>query len=119
MKQDLRHHNRELREWVYAADSSLHGTGLFARKSISAGEYIGSYHGPKASRNGMYVLWICEFEGDSEKWVGCSGRNLLRYLNHALECNAEFDGLDLYAITNIAEDEEITFYYGDEFHEQL
>ncbi len=119
MKQDLRRHNRELREWVYAADSSLHGTGLFARRPISAGEYIGSYHGQKASRNGMYVLWICELEGENEKWVGCSGRNLLRYLNHALECNAEFDGLDLYAIADIAEDEEITFYYGDEFHEQL
>ncbi|WP_456417622.1 SET domain-containing protein [Thiolapillus sp.] len=119
MKQGLRHSNRALREWVYAADSPLHGTGLFARRPISAGEYIGTYHGPRASRNGMYVLWVCEQEDEREEWVGCSGRNLLRYLNHALECNAEFDGLDLYAITDIAKDEEITFYYGDEFHEQL
>ena len=116
---DLRLHDRELKNWVYSAASPLHGIGLFARKPISAGEYIGTYHGPKASRNGMYVLWIQESEGEDGQWVGCSGRNLLRYLNHSLECNAEFDGLDLYAITDLAEDEEITFYYGDEFHEQL
>ncbi len=119
MKREERRHNRDLREWVYAADSSVHGTGLFAARPIAAGEYIGTYHGPRASRNGMYVLWVCELDGDSEEWVGCSGRNLLRYLNHALECNAEFDGLDLYAIDDIARDEEITFYYGDEFHEQI
>jgi len=118
-EQQTRHHNSELREWVYAAASPLHGTGLFARKRMAAGDYIGTYHGPKASRNGMYVLWVCESDGEKEQWIGCSGRNLLRYLNHSAAFNAEFDGLDLYAVADIAEDEEITFYYGDEFHEQL
>jgi SET domain-containing protein len=114
----LRQHDRDLKEWVYSAQSPLHGTGLFARKPIASGEYVGTYHGPRASRNGMYVLWVCDSE-DGDKWIGCSGRNLLRYLNHSQTCNAEFDGLDLYATTDIAKDEEITFYYGDEFHEQL
>lgn len=118
-EQVLRIRNSELREWVYAADSPLHGTGLCAEKPIAAGAYIGTYHGKIASRNGMYVLWVCEVDGENEEWVGCSGRNLLRYLNHALDCNAEFDGLDLYALDDIAKDDEITFYYGDEFHEQL
>ncbi len=116
--QQLRTSDRELKDWVYSAKSPLHGTGLFARKPIAEGAYIGTYHGPKASRNGMYVLWVCDSE-DDDAWIGCSGRNLLRYLNHSQQCNAEFDGLDLYATTDIAEDEEITFYYGDEFHEQL
>ncbi len=115
-----RRSNRELRGWVYSSTSAIHGTGLFAARDIPAGSYIGSYHGPRATRNGMYVLWVCESsDEDGEEWVGCSGRNLLRYLNHARDCNAEFDGLDLYAIRNIRRDEEITFYYGDEFHEQL
>ncbi len=116
----LRTSNRELREWVYPAASSIHGTGLFAAREIPAGSYIGTYHGPRASRNGMYVLWVCESgDQEEEKWVGCSGRNLLRYLNHSADWNAEFDGLDLYATRDIARDEEITFYYGDEFHEQI
>ena len=117
----LRIKNSELRDWVYAAPSRVHGTGLFAGKAIRAGEYIGSYHGPRAKRNGMYVLWVWEQEENAGEgdWVGCSGRNLLRYLNHALDCNAEFDGLDLYAIADIAENDEITFYYGDEFEEAL
>ncbi|HEC05637.1 SET domain-containing protein [Thiolapillus sp.] len=118
---ELRHRDSELREWVYAASSPLHGTGVHARKPIMAGEYIGSYHGPRATRNGTYVLWVWEQEekdGEGD-WVGCSGRNLLRYLNHSLDCNAEFDGLELFAITDIEKDEEITFYYGDEFEEAL
>ena len=120
-RQELRCSNADLRDWVYAASSPLHGTGLYARKPIAAGEYIGSYHGPRASRNGMYVLWVWEpDEKDGEgDWVGCSGRNLLRYLNHSLDCNAEFDGLHLFALCDIAQDEEITFFYGDEFEESL
>jgi SET domain-containing protein len=116
---ELRCSNQELRNWVYSSTSPIHGTGLFAARDISAGAYIGTYHGPKATRNGMYVLWVCESENGEEEWVGCSGRNLLRYLNHSAEFNAEFDGLDLYAARDIARDEEITFYYGDEFHEQI
>ncbi|BAO44403.1 SET domain-containing protein [Thiolapillus brandeum] len=111
--------NRDLGEWVYSSESSIHGTGLFAARDIPAGTYIGTYHGPRATRNGMYVLWVCESEDGDGEWVGCSGRNLLRYLNHSAECNAEFDGLDLYAIKDITRDEEITFYYGDEFHEEV
>ncbi len=42
-----------------------------------------------------------------------SGRNLLRYQNHASPCNAEFDGFDPYARTEISRDDEITIDYGD------
>ncbi len=112
----LRYRDRDLRQWVYAAPSAIHGRGLFARKPIAKGEYIGTYWGPQARRNGVYVLWVSE---DEETWIGRSGRNLLRYLNHALDGNGEFDGFDFYAIRDVAADEELTFYYGDDFHEQL
>lgn len=102
--------NLELREAIYSAPSSIHGTGLFARKGIKKGDYIGTYHGPKAKRDGTYVLWVYDPE-DEENAVGCSGRNLLRYLNHAQPGNAEFDGLDLYARVRIRADDEITFNY--------
>ncbi len=102
--------NRELQEWVYSAESTIHGTGLFARKRIRKGEYIGTYGGPQARRNGMYVLWVYDPD-DEDNAIGRSGRNLLRYLNHARPGNAEFDGFDLYARKSIVVDEEITFDY--------
>jgi SET domain-containing protein len=114
-----RYRNAELGEWVYADRSPIHGTGLFARRPIAAGTYIGTYWGPEARRNGIYVLWVSEDPEDDTAWVGRSGRNLLRYLNHSADCNAEFDGFDLYALRDIEAGEEITFYYGDEFEASL
>jgi SET domain-containing protein len=102
--------NRELKDWVYSAESSIHGTGLFAARRIRKGEYIGTYGGPEARRNGTYVLWVFDPD-DEDHAIGRSGRNLLRYLNHARPGNTEFDGFDLYARKNIAVDEEITFDY--------
>ena len=102
--------NRQLRALVYSAQSSIHGTGLFARRAFAAGEYIGTYGGPEARRNGIYVLWVYT-NGDDRPPTGRSGRNLLRFLNHARPGNAEFDSFDLYALVDIQVDEEITFDY--------
>jgi hypothetical protein len=44
--------------------------------------------------------------------VGRIGRNRLRFLNHAKDPNAEFDGFDLYALRAIAVGEELTIDYG-------
>jgi hypothetical protein len=102
--------NSQLKEYVYSSPSALHGTGLFARQTIKKGDYIGTYHGPKAKRNGTYVLWVYDHD-DEERAIGRSGKNLLRYLNHATPGNAEFDEFDLYARTKIKAGEEITFDY--------
>jgi len=99
---------------VYVAKSGIHGKGVFAKRPLSKGEYIGEYTGPIASRDGTYVLWVHEEDGSA---YGISGRNSLRYLNHRSSCNAEFDGSELYAIQDIQVDEEITFHYGDEWED--
>ena len=98
-----------LTDIVYVAPSAIHGRGLFARQPISKGTHIGTYEGPQAKRNGKYVLWI--HEDDGSVLEGRRGMNLLRYLNHAVTPNAEFDGYDLYAIKRIRSGEEITFNY--------
>ncbi|MBF0470727.1 MAG: SET domain-containing protein-lysine N-methyltransferase [Gammaproteobacteria bacterium] len=103
--------DESLSKLFYVADSPLHGQGLFARKGVAKGRYLGSYAGPKTRRNGMYVLWVEESEGE---WIGCNGKNLLRYINHSTKPCAEFDGLDLYACKRIKKDQEITINYGDE-----
>ncbi len=97
-----------LRERVRRGPSAIHGQGCFARVHFAAGDYIGTYEGPAARRNGTYVLWV---SADGEHWQGRSGRNLLRWLNHNAEPNAAFDGFDLYALAAIAPGEEITFDY--------
>lgn len=111
MSADKRIQNSDLKSWVYSAPSNIHGTGLFAARAIRRGEYIGTYWGPQASRNGMYVLWVYEDENDESSAVGRSGRNLLRYLNHSKPGNTEFDGFDLYARVNIKAGDELTFDY--------
>ena len=94
VSQPQRRFDRELREWVYAADSPIHGRGLFARRAIARGEYIGTFWGPEVKRDGVYVLWVTVGAGDAGV-IGRSGRNMLRYLNHARRPNAEFDGFEL------------------------
>ncbi len=91
--------------------SPLHGQGLFAKKEIKKEAYMGSYHGPKTRKNGMYVLWV---EEEEDVWIGCNGKNLLRYINHHKSPCAAFDGLKLYATRKIRKGDEITIDYGDE-----
>lgn len=108
--------NNELKALVYSDESEIHGTGLFAAANIKKGAYIGTYYGPKASKNGMYVLWVYD-EENPEDIVGISGKNLLRYLNHSRPGNAFFEEADLYARRKIKQGEEITFDYGEEWED--
>ena len=57
--------NSQLSDWVYSKKSAIHGTGLFAKKAIKKGEYIGTYWGPEAKRNGMYVVMDFLFDSMS------------------------------------------------------
>lgn len=104
-------------ELCYVAESDVHGLGLFARTDIPEGTWIGHYDSVETTENGMHVLWV---EGDGEdQWLGFDGTNELRFLNHSNNPNGEMDGLDLYAIRDIPENEEITFDYGEEFSADL
>ena len=103
------HSTDTVRQRVYKAQSPIHGLGCFARVNLLAGTYIGTYSGRSARRDGTYVLWV---EAPGAAPEGRSGRNLLRWLNHQAPGNARFDGFDLYALTDIAAGEEITFDYG-------
>ena len=47
-------------------------------------------------------------------WQGYEGYGRLRFLNHRRPANSDFEGLDLYALTNIRPGEEITIDYGDD-----
>lgn len=97
---------------VEVKDSGIHGKGVFAKTHIAEGEYIGFYSGKRAKRNGTYVLWVSDEEGNE---FGISGTSKLKYLNHSEKPNAGFDMQELYAERDIHPGEEITFHYGEEF----
>ena len=90
---------------VYVADSPIHGKGLFAKRTISAGEIIGVIQGVPASVDGAHVLWV---DGKNGLQVHCD----LRYINHSNKPNAVYyDTLEVCALTDIAPGEEITHNY--------
>lgn len=92
---------------VSPGPSTIHGTGLFARKTIRRGTHIGTYEGPRVRTDGRYVLWVQE----DGRPIGRKGTNELRFLNHSDRPNAEFDGFELYAVRTIRPGEEITINY--------
>lgn len=101
---------------VEVRESGIHGKGVFAKTHIKKEQYIGYYSGKPAKRNGTYVLWISDEEGNE---FGVSGTGKLKYLNHSDKPNAGFDMQELYAEQDINPGDEITFHYGDAFVEYL
>lgn len=89
--------------------SRLHGRGLFARRALRAGAVIGVAEGRVVQRDGEHVLWIHDEETNRE--YGLRITNDLRFVNHADDANAHFDGERLLARRAIARGEEITFDY--------
>ncbi len=92
--------------------SSIHGRGLFAARRICSHAQIGIYEGPATTRDGRYVLWYPDEEG---RECAIRGTNSLRFVNHSLAPNAEFQGAELFAIGTIEPGAEITIHYGDDW----
>lgn len=95
---------------LYAAPSPIHGQGCFAKVQFAAGDCIGIFEGIAVDRDGPHVLWL--YDAETGILTGRRGNNLLRWINHSDQPNAEFDGVHLYARRTIAIDEEITIDYG-------
>ena len=104
-----------MRRSVYVTRSSIHGRGVFARRPIAAGEYIGTFRGAPTTRDGHWTLWVLQDDGSLQ---GIRGRNALRYLNHSARPNAEFWGADLHAMRRIPQDAEITIDYGEGWEDE-
>lgn len=99
---------------VRVAESAVHGRGLFARRRFRSDAFIGTFEGEPTRRNGMHVLWVL---GDDGVQRGILGRNVLRFLNHDSNPNAEFRGPDLHALCNIQPGAEILIDYGESWSE--
>ncbi len=95
---------------VCVKNSGIHGRGLFAKRRIAKGEFIGEYRGRSTMKDGPHVLWV-EHEKDEYRVQGIDGKNELRFTNHSEDPNAVFYGEELVALRAIATGEEITFNY--------
>ncbi|WP_295441252.1 SET domain-containing protein [uncultured Thiodictyon sp.] len=90
--------------------SPIHGWGCFARIPFATGQRIGTFEGSEVVEDGPHVLWVYDPDGGAPS--ARQGTNLLRWLNHSAEPNAEFEVFHLYARRPIAAGEEITIDYG-------
>ena len=97
-----------LADRVRKAPSPIHGFGCFALVSFVAGERIGTFDGPEVQEDGTYVLWVFDPECGA---VARRGTNLLRWLNHSEDPNAEMRAFELHARRPIVPGEEITIDY--------
>lgn len=95
---------------VRVGPSSIHGQGCFARIRFEPGEVIGTFEGVEVAEDGSHVLWV--YDPDRGRLIGRRGTNVLRWLNHSEDPNAEFDGFELYARLAIRVGSEITIDYG-------
>lgn len=103
------------------AKRSSAGLGLFAEEDIKKGDFIIEYVGPVMTRKeadekgGKYL-----FETSANRVVdGTDRSNTARYINHACKPNAEVEiergHINIYAIKNIKDGEEINYDYGEEY----
>jgi SET domain-containing protein len=96
---------------VEAGESPIHGTGLFSRDIIEAGELVGVFEGTAVEDNDIHVLW---YEVD-DVWKGLNVENVLKFANHSKTPNVEVLGREMYALQPIPPGEEIVFDYGEEW----
>ena len=118
-------------EFCEVRDSEIHGTGVYAAKSIPSGDRVIEYLGEKidkeeSERRANEQMEHAEKTGDaavyiftlSKKWDidGNMPWNTPRLLNHSCEpnCEAWIEGkrIFLYALRDIKLGEELTFDYG-------
>ena len=100
---------RAMLERIEVRESPVHGKGVFARKRLREGQWIGRFEGDETTENGTYVLWLIDEDGVEH---GIRGRNALRFLNHGAPPNAEFEDADLFAIRNVQPGAEVLIDYG-------
>ena len=98
----------KLSDRVYAAPSTIHGTGLFAHLKFAKA----NTSAPTKDRQPNETVPTSRVTDENGDTSARSGRNLLRFLNHQRPPNAEFDGYDLFAKKAIKPGDEITFDYG-------
>jgi len=107
---------------IYVTSSLVHGKGVFAARPIKKGEVLGYYKTRKTrltAEENPYVVEIYDEDGNLSGHQ--LGINNFKYINHSPKPNTDMvgDDLEMVALRDIDEDEELTWYYGPEFEESM
>lgn len=101
------------------------GHGLFATSVLRCGDFVLEYKGkriPTAFADTLKSRYLFEID---QSWTidGATRANIARYVNHSCEPNCEATIRDghvlIYAARNIAQGEEITIDYGEEYFDEF
>jgi SET domain-containing protein len=122
--------------YIVVRKSKIHGTGVFARKSISAGtriiEYVGDRITKRESDRRYQIAWDRAQNGNGNEGIvyiftlnkrhdidGSVSWNTAKYINHSCDPNCETDIIRghiwIIATRDIEEGEEISYNYGYDF----
>ena len=107
---------------IYVATSPLHGKGVFAARAIKKGETVGRYATRKTKLTAEENTYVVEvYDDDGELLEHRIGTNDFKYINHSTKPNIDMvgDELKMVALRKIKQDEELTWYYGEEFEESM
>ena len=107
---------------TYVRKSAVHGKGVFAAEFIPAGTVVGKYRSRKVGAGVEHPHVLIVYDEDTgEELERRLGTNEFRYLNHSVAPNLEIidETLEFVASRHISADEELTWYYGDEFDDDI
>lgn len=107
---------------TYISTSSVHGKGVFAGEFIPAGTVVGKYKSRLVSSDTDHPHVLVVYDEDTgEELEWHLGTNKFRYVNHSSRPNLEMvdETLEFVALRHIAAHEELTWYYGDEFEQDV
>jgi hypothetical protein len=105
---------------VYVSVSKIHGRGVYSNQYIRKGTYVGTYYGVDGGdiTNNNFPYVIFNYDEKGEETGHRVGTNEFRFLNHSENANLVMDeNWHFWAACNIKKDEELTWYYGDEFND--
>ena len=106
---------------IYLSTSDIHGRGVFAAKTFEAGDSVGHYQSRKTKLKAEDNPFVIEVYDEAGVLVEHRiGTNEFRYINHSTNPNLEMgDDLEFIAARDIALDEELTWFYGEEFEQEM
>lgn len=111
-----------MRRSYYVGISPIHGKGVFAARDIKKGEVVGKYATRRTKQTSLQNRYVVEVYDDEGEFLEYRlGINNLKFVNHSTEPNLEMedDDLKMVALRDIKKDEELTWYYGDEFENEI
>lgn len=120
---DMKHPHPRPSQFKLRVRRSVSGLGLFAAQDIPKGRFVIEYWGkPMSDEDAQKIGGRYLFELENGKTIeGSTRQNTARYANHSCRPNSEVriqgNRVSLFSCKKIRAGTEITYDYGEEYHE--